>query len=70
MTVEEQKGLIENYIEAYNSMDIDAMIAFVHPDIVFKNVSGGSKANGMIRLNGRSEFGFRDGKISRITDFS
>ena len=127
MTKDEQKILIQSYIAAYNSFDIDGMVALVHPEVVFKNVAGGevnaeavganqfrqmaiqSKAlfssrhqkatnfrftgdtatidiayegvlaidlpNGMkagevLRLEGRSEFEFKDGKIYRITDFS
>ena len=127
MTDEEQKMMIQSYISAYNSFDIDAMVALVHPQVVFKNIAGGkinaeasgsnqfrelavqSKAlfssryqkatnfkftgnmattdiayegilavdlpNGLkageeLRINGRSEFEFKDGKIYRITDFS
>ena len=127
MTKDEQKTLIQSYIDAYNSFDIDGMVALVHPEVVFKNIAGGevnaeavgvdqfsqmanqSKAlfssrhqkatdfkftedtatidiayegvlaldlpNGMkagevLRLKGRSEFQFKDGKIYRITDFS
>ena len=122
-----KRSLIESYITAYNAFDIDGMMAVIHPDIEFKNISGGevnatasdavefrqlaekSKElfrsrkqtiinscstpdqtiievafegvlksdfqNGMragetLRLNGRSEFRFRDGKICRIIDVS
>ena len=41
MTLEEQKILIQNYIAAYNSFDIDGMLALVHPEVIFKNVAGG-----------------------------
>ena len=40
MTNEEQKRAIEKYIAAYNSFDIDGMLALVHPKVTFKNVSG------------------------------
>lgn len=127
MNGEEKHHLIERYIASYNAFDIDAMMAVIHPDIVFRNVSGGevnitasgadqfrqlaehSKQlfkshkqteisfrtnderasievayegvlaadlpNGMktgetLRLTGRSDFSFRDGKIYRITDIS
>jgi steroid delta-isomerase-like uncharacterized protein len=40
MTPQEMKRLIEQYIEAYNSFDIDGMLALMHPDIVFRNFSG------------------------------
>jgi ketosteroid isomerase-like protein len=122
-----KRSLIESYIAAYNAVDIDGMMAVIHPDIEFKNISAGevnatafgaaefrqlaekSKElfrsrkqtitnsystsdkmtievafegvlrsdfqNGMragetLRLNGRSEFTFRDGKIYRIIDVS
>jgi ketosteroid isomerase-like protein len=127
MTNADRQQLIERFIAAYNGFDIDGMVALVHPEIVFKNVSGGvataeaggieafrdmamqSKAaftsrkqtptdirfdaetavvdityegvlavdfpNGMkagdvLRLNGRSEYTFRDGRIYQIIDFS
>lgn len=41
MTLEEQKILIQNYIAAYNSFDIDGMLALVHPEVLFKNIADG-----------------------------
>ena len=41
MKAEVQKVVIESYIEAYNALDIDGMLALMHPDVVFKNISGG-----------------------------
>ncbi|MEZ4528410.1 MAG: nuclear transport factor 2 family protein [Desulfobacterales bacterium] len=127
MTHDEKLALIERYLTAYNTFDIEGMLAVMHPDIVFKNISGGevnaaaygkeelrrlagkSKnlfvsrrqtvmhfeadedqasadvaftgvpaadlPNGMkkgetLRLNGRSEFRFREGKIVEITDIA
>lgn len=127
MTNEERQQLVERFIAAYNGFDIDGMLALVHPDIVFKNISGdivtaeaagdeafrelamqskaafasrkqtvtdirfdaettvvdiayegvlavdlpnGLKAGDVLRLNGRSEYTFRDGRIYQITDFS
>lgn len=123
----EMRTLVDRYIDAYNRMDIPAMLLTVHPDVVFKNISGGSvnaSANGIaelralaeqslplfterhqdifsfetnetqavvsigfravvandlpnglkkgqvINLSGHSEFEFRDGAISKITDIS
>lgn len=120
-------SLIERYLNAYNAFDIDGMMSTLHPDIEFKNVSGGEvnvtasgadefrklaeqskklfslrkqkitgfeakddqafidvdyegvlasdlpngmKAGKSLRLYGRSEFCFRNGKIYRITDIS
>jgi ketosteroid isomerase-like protein len=120
-------SLIQSYIAAYNASDIDGIMAVIHPEIEFKNVSGGEvnatasgedefrhlaekskelfrsrkqtiinslstsdqmtievafegvlksdlknglRAGETLRLNGRSEFTFRDGKIYRIIDVS
>lgn len=127
MDAEVKRELVERYIAAYNRFDVEGMLALLHPEIEFRNVSAGevdasasgmeefrrlaeqSKAlfssrrqeitrfqfagdaavvdisyegvlasdlpNGMragetLRLKGRSEFGFRDGRIDRITDYS
>jgi hypothetical protein len=37
----EKKNIVENYIRAYNSFDIEAMSADLHDAIVFKNISNG-----------------------------
>jgi ketosteroid isomerase-like protein len=127
MNEDDKRSLIKRYLEAYNAFDIDGMMSAMHPDIEFKNVSGGEvnttasganefrklaeqakglfsmrkqtitsfqtkddqafigidyegvlasdfpngmKAGEILRLNGQSEFAFRDGKIHRITDIS
>lgn len=127
MTDEEMKNAIRSYLSAYNSFDIEGMVALVHPEVIFENVSGGEvnartegieqfqhlanqsktlfssrnqkaakftffgdtvtvdiayegvlavdlpngmKAGQVLRLNGRSEFKFKDGRMFRITDFS
>lgn len=41
MTSSRQKEIIEGYVAAYNSFDVEAMLQFVHPDVLFKNVAGG-----------------------------
>lgn len=41
MTEQEKRDLINRYLEAYNSFDVDGMIETLHPDIKFENVSGG-----------------------------
>ena len=123
----QKRALIESFIEAYNSFDVDRMVSLMHPECSFQNVSAGvvnasaegipqfrelaesSKAifssrcqtitgykeeadtayvdiayegvlsvdlaNGLkagetLRLNGRSVYGFRDGLIYRLTDYS
>lgn len=127
MTTDEMRRVIDRYIAAYNAFDVDGMLAVVHDDVEFRNVSGGEttaaasgkaalrelaeqskglfaerrqeisafdaehdratveiryeavlavdlpngmKAGDTLRLGGRSEFGFRDGLIDRITDYS
>jgi hypothetical protein len=127
MNDDDKRPLIEKYLDAYNVFDIDGMMSVIHPEIDFKNVSGGevnasasgsdefrklaeqskglfskrkqtitkfetnddlafigidyegvlavdlpngTKAGETLRLTGRSEFAFRDGKIYRITDIS
>jgi hypothetical protein len=36
-----KRSLIESYIATYNAFDIDGMMAVIHPDIEFKNISSG-----------------------------
>jgi ketosteroid isomerase-like protein len=127
MSDDEKRTLVERYVAAYNTFDIDGMMAVIHPNIEFKNISGdevnatasgfdklrelaekskslftsrkqtitgfevngdqasveiayegvlacdlpnGMKAGETLRVNRRSEFTFRDGKIFRLTDIS
>ena len=127
MSPTEMRSIIDHYIDAYNRMDIEAMLEGVHPHIEFRNISAGvvnastsgvaelkamaqqslslfskrrqfiesfeakgSRAvasitfravvasdlpNGLkegqvLNLSGRSEFEFKDGVISKITDIS
>lgn len=41
MTAKEIQVLIERYIAAYNALDVDGMLALMHPDVVFRNIDGG-----------------------------
>lgn len=127
MDEQSKRKLIEKYLKAYNTFDIDGMLTTLHPDVEFRNISGGKintstsgieefhklaeeakkifksrnqsiisfmtaedktiieieyegvlatdlpngmKAGQVINLNGRSEFEFKNGKISSITDIS
>jgi len=127
MDSDEKRALIERYLDAYNSFDIERMMEVVHSDIEFVNFSGeevtasasgrsaflslaeqskrlfasrkqtitkfehgaegalveiaytgvlpedlpsGKKGGETLRLTGRSEFEFRDGKICRLSDYS
>ena len=41
MTVKEAQALIERYIASYNALDVEGMLALMHPDVVFRNIAGG-----------------------------
>ena len=41
MQHEKIKAIIDHYISTYNVFDIDGMLANMHPDIVFQNISAG-----------------------------
>ncbi|MNH94861.1 hypothetical protein D3C73_474890 [compost metagenome] len=41
MISEETKEIIENYVEAYNSFDVEGMVKLLHKEIQFKNFSNG-----------------------------
>ncbi len=42
MTSREKRELVSQYVSAYNAFDVDGMMATLHPDIVFENVSEGA----------------------------
>jgi hypothetical protein len=35
------KNLVVDFINAYNSLDVEAMLQCLHPEVKFKNISGG-----------------------------
>ena len=41
METKTKKDLIESFIRAYNNFDVDGMIALMHPECSFQNISGG-----------------------------
>lgn len=50
--------IIENYIDAYNSFDIDRMLLDMHDDIKFENISNGEinlTTNGIAELRNQAE---------------
>ena len=56
--VAKHKTIIEEYLSAYNSFDIERMLDSVHRDVEFKNVSGGevnAEANGIEELRKMAE---------------
>jgi hypothetical protein len=70
---EKSKELFTSRRQTINLLEIFDDKAFI--DISFESVPAvdfpdGPKAGETMRLDGRSEFEFRDGKISRITDIS
>lgn len=40
MTPAQMRTIVDQYIDAYNSMDIAAMLQTVHADVVFMNIAG------------------------------
>lgn len=50
--------IIENYIDAYNSFDINRMLSDMHDDIKFENISNGDVnlvTNGSMELRNQAE---------------
>jgi ketosteroid isomerase-like protein len=41
METKAKKDLIERFVRAYNSFDVDGMMALMHPECSFQNISGG-----------------------------
>lgn len=127
MDAKEIRMIVDRYIAAYNALDVDGMLAVLHPEIEFRNISGGvitvsvsgagqfreiaeqgknlfssrrqevvgfqstgtvaiaeisfkgvlaadlpdgRRAGEILEVDGRSEFGVRDGRIDRLTDYS
>jgi len=40
METKAKKNLIERFVRAYNSFDVDGMMALMHPECSFQNISG------------------------------
>jgi ketosteroid isomerase-like protein len=53
MTEEEKRALIRQYLDGYNTFDVDAMVEPLHPDVEFQNVAGGEVD---ARASGQEEF--------------
>ncbi|MGG4220777.1 nuclear transport factor 2 family protein [Paenibacillus jamilae] len=41
MVSKEIRDIIKNYLEAYNSFEIEIMVELLHKDIIFRNISNG-----------------------------
>lgn len=50
---EQQKQIIENYIQSYNNFDVAGMLRDLDEDIVFENISNGALTH---KTNGLEEF--------------
>ena len=58
MDDDHKRQLVDRYIAAYNAFDIDGMMALVHTDIEFSNISGGTvtaSASGIDRFRQLAE---------------
>jgi len=42
---QQQRKLVQQYIDAYNRFDVDGMMALLTPDVQFENVSDGQVTN-------------------------
>lgn len=66
MINDETQAIIEHYIEAYNSFDIDGMIKLLHKDILFRNFSKGEVNT---ETNGIQQFKELAAQSSRLFSF-
>lgn len=48
-----RRAAIDRYLAAYNAFDVAGMLAELHPDVAFRNVSGGAVT---AAAHGRDEF--------------
>jgi hypothetical protein len=55
---------------AFEGRDDDAEIAVVFEAVLASDLPNGMRQGQQLKLAGRSEFSFRDGKILRIVDLS
>ena len=52
MTNTQLQQIIEDYIAAYNRFDIEGMTRHLHPDIEFRNISGGEVTHAIMGIEG------------------
>jgi ketosteroid isomerase-like protein len=52
-TDDAHRALIERYLDAYNALDVEGMLALLHPEVTFENIAGGQVT---ARARGREEF--------------
>lgn len=63
--MKEREHLIQNYIQAYNNMDLEGMLATLTEDIVFENIQ-----NGEISMKLEGKEAFREQALQAISYFS
>lgn len=72
MDQKQQLALIERYVAAYNAIDVEAMMAPLHEEVAFRNVSGGEvthETKGLAAFRVQAEEGARmfAARAQRIT---
>lgn len=70
---EQSKGLFSERRQEITSFDVEgdcASAGISYEGVLAVDLPNGLTAGDTLRLTGRSEFGFRDGAIDRITDHS
>lgn len=75
MNQEEQKQIVEKYIEAYNNFDTEAMLSLFDTDCIFENYTGNeltASANGLSELRTMMEqsiniFASRKQSVTKLT---
>ena len=65
MTEEEKTSLVKSYVRAYNTFDVEGMLANLHDEIIFKNIS-----NGEVTLEIKGCDAFRDQAMQAASFFS
>lgn len=60
----------EQLITKFEPTESGASVEIDYTGILAADLPNGMKAGDTVRLTGRSEFSFRDGKIFRLTDYS
>ncbi|OBZ17141.1 nuclear transport factor 2 family protein [Bacillus sp. FJAT-26390] len=63
MICEESKQMIENYVEAYNSFQVEGMIKLMHKDILFRNFSNGELNTETIGIEAFRELAVQSSKM-------
>jgi ketosteroid isomerase-like protein len=65
MNDEEKTSLVKSYVRAYNTFDIEGMLANLHDEIIFKNIS-----NGKVTLEIKGSDAFRNQAEQAASFFS